>query len=142
MSYDFWLEIDSGGPEPVDINPRFRDVLPSLRTAGMAGVVSVNAAGEHLRCGNYTSNVSEMWTECLTKGAGRTLSLACLADRTCGDIVMDLTAAVSWGCKHISELREMNPKNSWGCADGAVTYLWDIQRMCERHPKATLRISR
>jgi hypothetical protein len=36
-------------------------------------------------------------------------------------------------------LEVLNPTNGWGDARGAVTYLWDLERMCEAHPKATLR---
>jgi hypothetical protein len=49
--------------------------------------------------------------------------------------------AVKWGITNLGELRAENPENGWGDAEGAVTYLWDIQRMCEAHPKARLVIS-
>lgn len=69
------------------------------------------------------------------------LCLRDLAGKRAEDLVPLLTAAVAWGIEHLDELRADNPDNGWGDAEGAITYLWDIQRMCERHPHGTLRIS-
>lgn len=164
MSYDFWMEVDTGGLKPHCIDPRFTDVHPALTSDGIAGNVMVTAEG-YGRCGNYTGNVNPMWRRCLTEAheaapyaddiwdAVRALhgtqplptdglvGLRDLAGRRGGDVAQFLDAAVKWGILHFDELREMNPPNGWGNAEGAITYLWDIQRMCERHPNATLRIS-
>lgn len=143
MSYDFGIEIDTGGPERHHIEPFFSDEHPAFDGDHPAGNVVVTSTG-YARCGNYTSNVSPMWRECLSAvmGTGESVGLGDLADKKCGDILPHLTAAVEWGVKHIDRLREMNPKNGWGDAEGAVTYLWDIQRMCEAHPDGYLYISR
>ena len=45
MSYDFWLTIDTGGPEPVSIEPHFNDRHPILDTDGHAG----NVLGERAK---------------------------------------------------------------------------------------------
>jgi hypothetical protein len=58
-----------------------------------------------------------------------------------GDLVPLLRAAVEWGVENIDALRESDPENGWGSAEGAVTFLWDIARFCEAHPNATLEIS-
>lgn len=161
MSYDFAVEVDTGGPEPLHVEPRFDGLHPALDSA------DTEAIG--YRCGNYTSNVSPMWTRCLTEAAAvkpvgwwetghrmhfvgdkwervnpqpdDEIRLADLAGKECAAIAPLFAAAVKWGIDHLDELRELNPDNGWGNAEGAVTYLWDIQRMCEAHPKATLYVS-
>lgn len=181
MSYDFYAVTGPGDSDWVD--PHFSDAHPAFSSDGAAGKVMLTEQG-YARCGNYTSNVSGMWTKCLTaaiaavpdlmhlKGAdgrrmrerGVTMStgrkddngnwivdpypidetkmrLRDLAGARMGDIAPLLARAVEWGVEHIEELREDNPPNGWGNAEGAVTYLWDIQRMCEQHPDATLGIS-
>lgn len=179
MSYDFGIEIDTGGPERHHIEPFFSDAHPAFEGDGMAGNVMVTSSG-YSRCGNYTSNVSGIWARCLTaalkadperaqKYAGHDdvasimrygrevtyvdgtkgtrevhtdrLCLRDLAGAKASDIAPILKAAVEWGVEHIDELHEFDPSNGWGDAEGAVTYLWDIQRMCEAHPNGFLYIS-
>jgi hypothetical protein len=155
MSYDFAGRIDTGGPEPHYVEPYFTDTHPAFNTDGAAGTVMVTAQG-YARCGNYTSNVSAMWSKCLTAALVQlpdsplwdwaekdaSLRLGALADLPCRDLVDVLRLAVEWGVEHIDELREDNPENGWGNAEGAVTYLWDIQRFCEANPNCDLYISR
>lgn len=151
MSYDFAVEVDTGGPRRLHVEPAFSDTHPRLAADGMAGTALATAEG-YTRIGNYTSNVSPMWTRCLTaalqakqptgyEGRVADVTLGGLAGKCCGDIAPLLVAAVEWGIDHLDELRELNPDNGWGNAEGAVTYLWDIQRMCEAHPNAYLYIS-
>jgi hypothetical protein len=166
MSYDFWVEVDAGGPEPMRADPCFSDVLPGLSTDGIAGTVMKVGDG-YMRAGNYTSNVSPIWARCLTGSdhparwwvTGHRMKMVderwvrahpsdkdriCLADldgKDCEYLAPALAAAVKWGIEHLAELQELNPDNGWGNAEGAITYLWDIQRLCEAHPAATLRFS-
>lgn len=152
MSYDFSGRVDTGGDEPHYIEPFFDDEHPALSGDGMAGNVMVTGRG-YARCGNYTSNVSGMWSKCLTAAMriepdcgdyGATdgqLWLRDLDGWKLADIQPLLAAAVEWGIGHLDELAEDNPDNGWGNAEGAVTYLWDIQRFAEQHPKATLSLS-
>lgn len=169
MSYDFAIEVDTGGAEPLHIEPRFDDQHPTLGSDGVAGTVSVAPSGGYLRCGNYTSNVSRIWTRCLTEAAAvefvgwwetghkirmvdgqwqranpqpdDAIRLADLAGKECAAIAPLFAAAVEWGIDHLAELRQYEPDNGWGNAEGAITYLWDIQRMCEAIPKATLYVA-
>lgn len=153
MSYDFAARIDTGGPDAHFIEPFFDDVHPAFGSDGMAGNVMMTATG-YARCGNYTSNVRGMWAKCLTAAAQQLgkpytdwqgddpiLTLRGLAGKRLGDLAALLAAAVEWGVEHIDVLSEDNPANGWGNAEGAVTYLWDIQRFCEQHPNADLYIS-
>jgi post-segregation antitoxin (ccd killing protein) len=180
MSYDFAMKVDTGGDEPHYIEPYFDDQHPILGVDGHAGNVMVTNQG-YARCGNYTSNVSGMWTRCLTaacekfseakkwmgddarafNATGRyvlswkdgewvkgqlqvndnKLYLRDLENKTGAELASLLKEAIEWAVEHLDELREMNPSNGWGNAEGAVTYLWDIQRMCEMHPKARLYLS-
>ena len=144
MSYDFWLTIDTGGPEPVSIEPHFNDRHPVLNTDGYAGNVLVTERG-YVRSGNYTSNVSRIWSECLMSEEAshfdqRVVRLSDLDGELASNVAPLLDAAVTWGIAHLPELELLNPQNGWGDARGALTYLWDIQRMCEMHPKAILRL--
>lgn len=165
MSYDFYGLINTGAPEPLHIEPYFDDYHPAFDRDHAAGTVMVTERG-YARCGNYTSNVSGIWAKCLTAvksgyedwcGDDRralmatrpdiawevdpeTLRLADLRGKRMGDISTVLHRAVDWGVEHIDELREMNPENGWGDAEGAITYLWDIARFCDQHPSATFEI--
>lgn len=177
MSYDIYARYGDGEDARYE-EPWFSDTLPAFDSDGMAGNVMVTAQG-YTRCGNYTSNVSGMWSRCLTaamnahpdarKWAGEDdrymieqygpiatyvdgtkrermiradeLCLRDLAGKSCREIAPLLASAVEWGVEHIDELREQNPSNGWGNAEGAVTFLWDAQRMCEQHPDAVLGIS-
>ncbi len=139
MSYDFAGLIDTGGDEPHHIEPYFADTHPAFDTDGMAGT-GIMGGG---RCGNYTSNVSPIWHRCLTAGnLDGEVCLADLAGKRCVDIAPLLRRAVEWGVENVDQLRALDPPNGWGCAEGAITYLWDIQRFCEAHPKCKLHISR
>lgn len=168
MSYDVYMAVDTGGEE-LHIEPYFDDVHPDIGydSGGMTAVVT---ASGYARCGNYTSNVSGMWTRCLSAAAAGTewwrwvgdddvrlreryehmrdrpvdtsrLTLRDLEGKTGEELAPLMARAVEWGIEHLAELHESDPSNGWGDADGAVTFLWDIQRMCERHPKARLHIS-
>jgi hypothetical protein len=141
VSYDYWMQ---RGPDDTDAayrEPYFNDTHPALGSDGIAGVAVVTDQG-YARCGNYTSNVSGMWRKCLSAVTGDDTGLADLAGRKGADIAQILADAVEWGVEHLDELREMNPKNGWGNAEGALTYLWDVQRSCEAEPESTLEISR
>src|ERR1051326_7095509 len=164
MSFDISAEIDTGGPEPHYLEIHFDDTHPAFESDGMAGTAVLTARG-YARCGNYTSNLSGMWTRCLTAvmddhgAAGwcgddqrrfnseytgpekykhdpdtERLHLADLAGKRMGDIAPVLHAAVEWGVEHVAELRELNPENGWGNAEGAITFLWDIARFCDQYP--------
>lgn len=167
MSYNFSMMVDTGGVELAYLEPYFSDEHPELQGDHAA---AIEIAGG--RCGNYTSNVSKMWTRCLTNAAQTTEANwmgddaremlkqnpdsdyyaiqveddehLCLRDLNGKDgikLIGLLRRAVRWGINNLDSLREENPENGWGCAEGAVTYLWDIQRSCEAHPAARLWIS-
>lgn len=121
MSYWFGVDIDTGGAEPHHIDVSFMDVHPALRTDGIASTVAITPGGGYSRCGNYTSNVSPMWTRCLTAVAGEETRLRDLAGRRCGDLIGLLDGAVRWSIDHLDELRALNPPNGWGNAEGAIT---------------------
>lgn len=150
MSYDFWLEVDTGGDEPHHIEPEALD-------------------GSY---GNYTSNVSPIWARCLTEalkehtpfkgmcgadarrdnrqrrpGAeprpvdrGR-LCLRDLIGLRAAGLAPLLRTAVKWGEEHRAELEPLAPANGWGDVEGALRYLGHIASECEKHPFARLGIS-
>jgi hypothetical protein len=108
MSYDIWLTIDTGGGE----SPCVFDV------------------------GNYTSNVSDVWTKALG------FPLHDLNDRMAGECIEPLTRAVLSMNDPANEAdyQAMNPSNRWGSFEGAREYLEKLLEGCKRHPKTRVHI--
>ncbi|MFJ4418247.1 hypothetical protein [Streptomyces sp. NPDC088925] len=111
MSYDIHLEIDvrTGGPEPYRAYPA--DI------------------------GNYTSNVSGMWTEALG------YPLADLDGHTARAHIAALQLAVDDMEFRRAHYQAMSPSNGWGSYDGALRYLRKLAEACAAHPNATIRVS-
>lgn len=111
MSYDIslYIQVDTGGPEPIEYC--VDDV------------------------GNYTSNVSRMWTDALGH------RLADLKGKTAGDCTDDLKRAVADMEARPDHYRAMDPPNGWGCYEGALNYLRRLLVACLAHPKAEIHIS-
>lgn len=109
MSYDGWLQIDTGGPEPASV----------------------------AELGNYTSNVAGMWALALRE-AGEDIRLSDTDRRTAGEVLPLLRRAVAHMEDHPGVYRAMNPA-SWGNYEGALDYLRGVVRACAEHPKAHLR---
>jgi hypothetical protein len=111
VSYDIalYLQVDTGGPEPIDY-----------------------CAAD---IGNYTSNVSGMWTEALGH------RLADLHGRTAGDSITSLRNAIADMETRPDHYRAMNPPNGWGDYEGALDYLRQLHTACCAHPKADIHIS-
>lgn len=108
MSYDVWLDIDTGGPERVEVK-----------------------GTDH----NMTSNVAPMWRK-----AGA--DLAEFDGKTAGDMLPVLTAAIRTMVDNPSDYEPLNPPNGWGSYGTCLRFLNELRADFERHPKATIRISR
>lgn len=115
MSYDVWLEVDTGGPERAALN-----------------VLDVN----------YTSNVSPMWTMALGANLGDLIEENEKEGRTAGRLVGLLSDAVEKMRAEPAAFQAMNPENGWGRYEGALEFLDKIRAACEAHPLAYLRVSR
>lgn len=108
MSYDIWMEVDAGGPEPVSVTDSI----------------------------NHTSNTYAMWERALG------FSLRELNGRMGAECIPLLESAIG----HMRDPRNrisyqhMNPANGWGSHDSATAFLEDFLRLCERAPKALVRI--
>lgn len=109
MSYDGWLYIDTGGPEPA--------IVAEL--------------------GNYTSNVAPMWGLALEK-AGENIRLSDTEGRTAADVLPLLRRAVAHMEDFPEVYTPMNPSNGWGDYEGALNYLRGVVEQCVKHPKAYL----
>ena len=107
MSYDIYLGIDTGA-------------------ADLTTVYEV---------GNYTSNVSPMWTRAL----GQPLSE--LHGMTAADAVPLLDAGIAALEADPAGFRELNPANGWGRYEGALKYLEELRAGCAEHPKTVVRVS-
>lgn len=111
MSYDFWIEADVGGGDPL---------CEDLYTA----------EGEY--AANYTSNVSPMWSEAL----GRDMSD--LRGMRCADAKPILDAAVLAMEADPARFRAMNPENGWGDYEGALKILRALADRCAKYPGAQI----
>jgi hypothetical protein len=109
VSYDGWLVIDTGGPEPATV----------------------------AELGNCTSNVSPMWRKALA-AAGEPIRLSDTEGRNAADALPLLRAAAQHMRDNPDEYLPMNPDNGWGDYDGALKYLANVADECERHPRASL----
>jgi hypothetical protein len=107
VSYDIWLQIDTGGPEPATV------------TEGR----------------NMTSNVAPMW-----RLAGA--DLADFHDRTAGECVPLLRAAIADMEDRPGKYRPLNPDNNWGSYETCLRFLRELLDDFVRHPKATVAVSR
>jgi hypothetical protein len=112
VSYDFWLEIDTGDPEPHVIDSDL----------------------------NYTSNVHPMWDLALKGQAVE--GVAEMHGLIAGDCVGSLRGAVAEMDRHPLTFAAMNPENGWGDANGAREFLERMASACAAHPKATVAVSR
>lgn len=107
MSYDIYLEVDTGAER-------------------LTPVVEI---------GNYTSNVSAMWTKAL--GCG----LYELDGIGAAEALPKLEIGVAAMVTDPDGYREMNPANGWGRYDGALEYLERLRDACAEHPKTRIRVS-
>ena len=118
MSYNVYIEIDTGSPD------------------GLTMVEEV---------GNYTSNVSGMWTHALTRTPLDELRgrqrLRDLKGVNCADAIPCLTRAVEHMTDHPEEYKSMEPDNGWGDYAGALAYLKALLDACRRHPKASIDVT-
>ena len=108
MSYDLYLRIDTGGEEPATVHS----------------------------VGNYTSNVSGMWSQALG------YPLADLDGRLADAAIPDLRRA-AWNMANNPDVyRAMEPGNGWGSYEGARDYLVSLLGACLEHPKTIIGVSR
>lgn len=109
MSYDGWLVIDTGGPEPAEV----------------------------AELGNYTSNVAPMWHKALV-AAGEDIRLSDTEGRNAAEVLPLLRRAAAHMHENPDEYRLMNPSNGWGDYEGALGYLDGVVLLCEQHPRTQL----
>lgn len=108
MSYDIYLEIDTGGESPATV----------------------------YEVGNYTSNVSGMWTQALNDRA-----LYEFDGMAATEAVPLLDAGIAAMEADPAGFRELNPANGWGRYEGALDYLRRLRAGCVEHPKTVIRVS-
>ena len=112
------------------------DAVPTARRWIDADAIAFNASGR--TCSRL---IDGEWQRDVGMPLTGDLRLRDLNGLRMGDIAPVLHAAVAWGVEHIDVLREDNPDNGWGNAEGAVTYLWDLARYCDEYPDSDLYIS-
>lgn len=93
--------------------------------------------------GNYTSNVSRMWSAALGAVApehapelvpaeGSRILLSDTEGWTCAKAAPLLRAAAGWLAEHEEQMLLLNPSNGWGDYAGAVEYLTRAASLAER----------
>lgn len=120
MSYDSYIQIDTGDPE------------------GPATVEEI---------GSMTSNVAAIWARGLAHATGN--PEAWLSDWSYENSVACIEAApiLERACAYIedpaneAELKKLEPNNGWGSLSRAREYLRRVATACRKHPKARLYIS-
>ena len=110
MSWDFWMEIDTGGPEPVE----------------MGGDA------------NYTWNCAPMYYK-LFEGQLEN-GIRSFDGMQGSDALPLLNDGIARMTRDFAEFEKLNPENGWGSAEGALDILKKLRAWCESHPKATLRV--
>ena len=115
MSYDCYMQIDTGGEYPATV----------------------------AEMGNYTSNCSPMWRKAISEATKRNCGLGDLEGKTGAELIPILEAAVSH-MRHPANRADytaLNPTNGWGEYASAAKYLEGILTACREHPKAFLHVS-
>lgn len=84
---------------------------------------------------NYTSNCGAMW-----RAAGA--DLADFDQKTAGECLPILTAAIAELEANPAEYEAMNPPNGWGSYATLVPSLKRLEAQFQAHPKATVWVSR
>ncbi len=82
---------------------------------------------------NYTYNVSGMYR--VAFGDNGVNNLHGMTGRDAANL---LDAAMMYMREHMEEMRQLNPKNGWGDADGALRFLGAIRESALEHPKAVV----
>lgn len=109
MSYDGYLQVDTGFEHPVTV----------------------------IELGNMTSNVAPMWGHALEM-AGEDIRLSDTEGRRAADVLPLLRAAVQHMEDNPDTYRAMNPASGWGDYESALAYLRNVAEQCAAHPKTTL----
>jgi len=118
MSYDVYLEIDTGGEYPCTV----ADI------------------------GNMTSNVAPMWDHALN-ATGTPGRLKDFGDYKMGMTGAEAAPLLERAVLHMEDpanhttYRGMEPDNGWGSYKGALRCLRAILAACKEHPKAQLYFS-
>jgi len=98
--------------------------------------VSEDDAHELEDVGNYTSNVSPMWTHALTEAMGGTRTpLSATEGWSCERAAPVLAQALAVMERDADALRALEPSNGWGDYAGALKYLGRVSALCDRFSK-------
>jgi hypothetical protein len=93
--------------------------------------------------GNYTRNVSGMWSAALEATSADVedvprrerdgyVTLSATDGWTCAKAAPTLRAAAAWLAAHREEMLPLNPGNGWGRYEGALDYLQRAADACTR----------
>lgn len=119
MSYDVYLEIDTGGEHPARIDDGINytyNMSYAIRHGGIEmyrrGLEASHFEGRFILDGSLAGAAAEELKRCITA------------------IERDAV-----------ELRRSEPENRWGSVDSLLEqFLRPIMEMCRKHPKATVRV--
>ena len=83
---------------------------------------------------NYTYNVSQMFRLAFFGDTGIN-QLHGMTGKVAAPLI---NKAMTYMREHMDEMRELNPDNGWGNADGALEFLAKIHERALEHPKAVV----
>lgn len=84
---------------------------------------------------NYTYNVSPMFR--LAFGGNGVNDLSGLTGEVAAPF---LDEAIVYFHEHMDEMRDLNPSNGWGNAEGALRFLENLLTEARTHPKAVVAV--
>ena len=97
------------------------------------GEYPASVGGDH----NYTYNVAKMFGAAFACDKG----LCVIHNLTGAEGRLWLVGAIDYMEAHMDKMRDMNPPNGWGDAEGALEFLRKILADCTDHPLASIRIT-
>ena len=110
MSYDVWLEIDTGGEHPHSLT----------------------------ECYSPTYNLGPMFRLALS-GDEQGEGVPDWNGMFASELISKLREAIAAMEDDPAKFKRLNPENGWGNYEGALNFLSEILRQCIQHPKATVR---
>jgi len=91
--------------------------------------------------GNYTSNVSPMWSHALAQSGATARLLSDLDNTLAKEVGPILSQAICHMAVHPEQYEHMEPDNGWGSFDGALLFLVRFHKRCRQYPEYRVMMS-
>jgi len=84
--------------------------------------------------GNYTSNVSQMWSHAFQQSGAESELLSDLDGKLGKEAAPELAKALGHMAQHPEQYEPMEPSNGWGDYEGALVFMVRFLQQCRYHP--------